>query len=61
MRQVENAQGGSYSERPDNVVQVKIDTKSGLLATDASGSDVRNEYFTSGTQPTEEDVYKRQE
>ena len=55
MRQVENAQGGSYSERPDNVVQVKIDTKSGLLATDASGSDVRNEYFTSGTQPTEED------
>ena len=56
MRQVENALGGSYSERPSNVVQVKIDTKSGLLATDESGSDVRNEYFTSGTEPTEEDT-----
>lgn len=55
MKQVENAQGGSYSAMPDNVVQVKIDTKSGMLATESSGSHVRNEYFTSGTQPTEED------
>ena len=56
MSQVEGAQGGSYSERPSNVVQVKIDTKSGMLATEASGSNVRNEYFTQGTQPTEEDT-----
>lgn len=55
MGQVENAKGGSYAERPSNVVQVKIDTKSGLLATESSGSHVRSEYFTSGTQPTEED------
>lgn len=53
--QIDGARGGSYSAMPSNVVQVAIDTKSGLLATDASGSHVRNEYFTSGTQPTEAD------
>lgn len=55
MSQVKNAQGGSYSAMPSNVVQVTIDTKSGLLATEDSGSHVRKEYFTSGTQPTESD------
>lgn len=55
MSQVDRARGGSYSSMPGNVVQVAIDTKSGLLATDASGSHVRSEYFTSGTQPTEAD------
>ncbi len=55
MKQIENALGGSYSGKPENVFQVKIDTKSGLLATEESGSHVRSEYFTSGTQPTEED------
>lgn len=56
MSQVEGAQGGSYSAKPDNVLQVNIDTKSGLLATEASGSQVRNEYFTVGTEPTEVDT-----
>ena len=56
MSQVDAAYGGSYPSAPSNVVQVAIDTKSGLLATDASGSHVRKEYFTSGTQPTESDT-----
>ncbi len=55
MSQVQNAQGGSYSAKPDNVIQVAIDTKSGLLATKASGDHVRSEYFIKGTEPTEED------
>ena len=53
--QIDGARGGQYSARPGNVVSAAIDTKSGLLATDASGSDVRTEYFTSGTQPTASD------
>ena len=56
MSQVDAAYGGSYPSAPSNVVQVAIETKSGLLATDASGSHVRKEYFTSGTQPTESDT-----
>ncbi len=55
MEQVEGCKGGSYPARPDNVIQVAIDTKSGLLATEASGKNTRSEYFTSGTQPTEAD------
>ncbi len=46
--------------RPDNIVQCKICTKSGKLATDACladhaerGSIVYDEYFVDGTQPTE--------
>lgn len=54
--QIDGAKGGSYSSMPDNVTSASIDTKSGLLATDASGSDVRTEYFTSGTQPTTSDT-----
>lgn len=56
MGQITDARGGSYSEKPDNVVQVTVDTKSGLLATSASGSHTRNEYFISGTQPTATDT-----
>lgn len=56
MSQIDGAYGGSYSSAPSNVVSAKIDTKSGLLATEASGSNVRTEYFTSGTQPTESDT-----
>lgn len=56
MGQIDGAKGGSYSSQPDNVVQVTIDTKSGLLATSASGSHTRNEYFISGTQPTATDT-----
>ena len=56
MSQVNGAYGSSYSPAPSNVVSVKIDTKSGLLATEASGSHTRTEYFTSGTQPTESDT-----
>ena len=52
MGQIDGAKGGTYSERPSNVVSAKIDTKSGLLATDASAS-TRTEYFTSGTEPKE--------
>ena len=52
MGQIDGAKGGTYSNRPSNVVTAKIDTKSGLLATDAS-TNTRTEYFTSGTQPTE--------
>ncbi|MBR5230296.1 MAG: transglycosylase domain-containing protein [Firmicutes bacterium] len=52
MGQITDAKGGKYSKRPENVVQVAIDTKSGLLATENSSS-TRSEYFTSGTQPTE--------
>lgn len=55
MGQVEEADNGSYPKKPDNVIQVTIDTKSGLLATDASGSHTRKEYFTKGTEPTESD------
>lgn len=54
--QIDGAKGGSYSAMPGNVTSASIDTKSGLLATDASGSDVRTEYFTSGTQPTTSDT-----
>ena len=50
--QIDDAKGGTYSKRPSNVVSAKIDTKSGLLATDASAS-TRTEYFTSGTEPKE--------
>ena len=56
MSQVNGAYGGSYPSAPSNVVSAKIDTKSGLLATEASGSHTRTEYFTSGTQPTEADT-----
>lgn len=55
MGQIDGAKTGTYSDRPSNVVSATIDTKSGLLATDASGSDTRTEYFTEGTQPTESD------
>lgn len=54
--QIDGAKGGSYSAMPGNVTSAAIDTKSGLLATDASGSDVRTEYFTTGTQPTASDT-----
>ncbi len=56
MSQVDGAYGGSYPGAPSNVTSAKIDTKSGLLATDASGSHVRTEYFTTGTVPTESDT-----
>lgn len=56
MNQIPGVASGTYSDKPSNVVSAKIDTKSGLLATDASGSDVRTEYFTKGTQPTESDT-----
>lgn len=52
MGQIDDAKGGSYSKRPENVIQVEIDTKSGLLATEDSTS-TRGEYFTVGTEPTE--------
>ena len=55
MGQIDGAKTGAYSDRPSNVVSVTIDTKSGLLATEASGKDTRTEYFTSGTQPTQSD------
>ena len=56
MGQIDGARGGSFSSMPGNVVSASIDTKSGLLATDASGSNVRTEYFTTGTQPTTSDT-----
>ena len=56
MNQIPGVASGTYSAKPSNVISVSIDTKSGLLATDASGSDVRTEYFTKGTQPTETDT-----
>lgn len=56
MGQVSASHGGSYSAAPSNVVEATIDTKSGLLATSASGSHTRTEYFTSGTIPTESDT-----
>ena len=50
---------GSYKPQPENVISVAIDTKSGKLPTSESTYDyrgtVRNEYFISGTQPTEYD------
>ena len=52
MGQIDDAKGGKYSKRPENVIQVEIDTKSGLLATEDSTS-TRSEYFTAGTEPTE--------
>lgn len=52
MGQIDDAKGGKYSSRPENVIQVEIDTKSGLLATEDSTS-TRGEYFTVGTEPTE--------
>ena len=52
MGQIDDAKGGNYSKRPENVVQVEIDTKSGMLATEDSTS-TRDEYFTVGTAPTE--------
>lgn len=52
MGQIDDAKDGSYSKRPENVIQVEIDTKSGLLATEDSTS-TRGEYFTVGTEPTE--------
>ncbi|WP_432408778.1 transglycosylase domain-containing protein [Wukongibacter sp. M2B1] len=44
-------------ERPDGIVQLPIDTKSGKLATELSkqAGHVRNEYFVEGTQPREPD------
>lgn len=59
MGQIEANYGGSYPSAPGNVVSASIDTKSGLLATEASGSDVRTEYFTAGTQPTASDNVHR--
>lgn len=46
--------------KPDGIVRVAIDTKSGkrpseLSALDPRGSTIRNEYFISGTEPTEID------
>lgn len=48
--QVDNAKGGTYSKRPDNVVSATIDTKTGQLATSDS-KNTRKEYFTKGTEP----------
>ena len=59
MGQIEANYGSSYPGAPGNVVSASIDTKSGLLATEASGSDVRTEYFTAGTQPTASDNVHR--
>ncbi len=56
MGQINGSYGGSYSGAPSNVTSATIDTKSGLLATDASGSNTRTEYFTTGTVPTESDT-----
>jgi len=56
MNQIPDVADGTYSARPSNVISVEIDTKSGMLATDASGKDTRTEYFTRGTQPTETDT-----
>lgn len=56
MNQIPGVASGTYSAMPSNVISVAVDTKSGMLATDASGSDVRTEYFTKGTQPTEPDT-----
>ena len=56
MNQMPDVTGGTYSAKPSNVISVSIDTKSGMLATDASGKDSRTEYFTKGTQPTETDT-----
>ncbi len=56
MNQIPEVASGTYSEKPSNVISVSVDTKSGMLATDASGKDSRTEYFTSGTQPTETDT-----
>ncbi len=56
MNQMPDVTGGTYSKKPSNVISVEIDTKSGMLATEASGKDSRKEYFTAGTQPTETDT-----
>lgn len=56
MSQVNNARGGSYPGAPSNVTSATIDTKSGLLASDASSGNTRTEYFTVGTAPTESDT-----
>ncbi len=56
MNQIPGVASGTYSAKPSNVISVEVDTKSGMLATDASGKDRRTEYFTSGTQPTETDT-----
>ena len=56
MNQMPEVASGTYSAKPSNVISVQIDTKSGMLATDASGKHSRTEYFTKGTQPTETDT-----
>lgn len=56
MNQIPDVASGTYSAKPSNVISVEIDTKSGMLATGASGKDSRTEYFTKGTQPTETDT-----
>lgn len=56
MNQIPDVGEGTYTAMPSNVIAVSVDTKSGMLAVDSSGSDVRTEYFTRGTQPTETDT-----
>lgn len=56
MNQIPDVASGTYSGKPSNVISVSIDTKSGMLATEASGKDATTEYFTSGTQPSEPDT-----
>jgi penicillin-binding protein 1A len=51
---------GSFPSKPDNVISVAIDTKSGRLPSDLSALDprrdnIRNEYFIKGTEPTTTD------
>ena len=53
MNQIPDVGSGTYSAKPSNVISVSVDSKSGMLASDKSGSDAHTEYFTSGTQPTE--------
>lgn len=48
--QCNNARGGTYSGKPDNVVSATIDLSSGLLSTGKGAT--RTEYFTKGTEPT---------
>ncbi len=57
MKQVcDGLPAGQFKPKPDNVISVTIDTKSGMLATEWSSHDprgtVRGEYFVRGTQPT---------
>lgn len=58
MSQVTRAKGGTYSEKPDNVVSATFDASSGLLPDKKSKSKyTRTDYFTKGTVPTESGSY----